>query len=90
MVEIIVGVCGKNVKIMAAVLEINGFDLLLGNDALSQLKKVEIDYSQGGPARYFCVNNFNVAEQASVLRKVTCQYSMTIPARSVMLINVDV
>jgi predicted aspartyl protease len=37
----------RQIVIQPVVMDINGFDLLLGNDALRQLQKIQIDYTEG-------------------------------------------
>lgn len=77
-VEIVVEISKKTVKIMAAILELNGFDLLLGNDALSQLNKVQIDYDEDRTAYFFCINDFDVDERSPEVIKVIVYYTDSI------------
>ena len=48
-VDLTLQVDGILIKIQAVVLEINGFSLLLGNDALRQLKSFTVVYGQPEP-----------------------------------------
>lgn len=68
--------------ITALEIEINGYDLLLRNDALRQLKTIKIDYAEGKAA--FELGNIDVEDQApenknSIFFKESCQ----IPAHCV-------
>ena len=47
-VELEISIRHKEFKIKAAVLDLNGFDLLLGNDSLKLLKSIRVDYVEGG------------------------------------------
>lgn len=89
--EISVRIGEKAIRTAAAILEINGFDLLLGNDALSQLNKIQIEYCQEGPPGFFCEGEFNVIEkEGPAQRKLICREPKTIPARTGVLLMADI
>lgn len=84
-------ITGIPVYVEAAVLPINGYKLLLGNDALRQLESISIIYGEGGEAV------FSVAPEAEVdpekgkdeLGSIVNQESCVIPAYSVVTITAE-
>ena len=76
-----------NACIEAAVLEMNGFDLLLGNDALRKLGSIKIDYVNDGPA--VLSTGFDLGEVKGELYQMVCNESRSIPALSMIMLAVE-
>ena len=86
--EIIVGTIPVNVK--AAILSINGFDLLLGNNALRQLRTVQVKYYQKGESIFFIKPEPELLEKNDEFCSIASGESRTIPAFSMVTVTVDV
>jgi hypothetical protein len=71
----------------AFVFEINGYDFLLGNDALSQLKTIKIDYAEN-EATFELGNIVIEDEQVPEKTIVFCRESCQIPAHSVAKVRI--
>ena len=90
-VDLTLQVDGILIKIQAVVLEINGFSLLLGNDALRQLKSFTVDYGQPEPVFLTGGIDFDLdVEKREELDRVVCFESQSIPARSMAFVSVEV
>ena len=85
--ELVPMIDGQRIRIEAAVLEMNGFDLLLGNDALRKLGSIKIDYVNDGPA--VLSTGFDVGEVKGELYQMVCNESRSIPALSMIMLAVE-
>lgn len=86
--EMVIG--STPVTAVAAVLPINGFDLLLGNNALRQLRTVQIEYDPEGAAVF---SNNPESEPKAVSAStptIVSRESRTIPALSMVTVAVEV
>ena len=52
----------RQIVIQPVVMAINGFDLLLGNDALRQLRKIRVDYRGSEPKMELGKDDLDVVE----------------------------
>nr|CAH0098669.1 unnamed protein product [Daphnia galeata] len=72
-------------------MEINGCDLLLGNDALRQLERIQIDYRTDEPQMHLGKDDLDVVETPLELEgKIRNRKSRCIPAYSMMSVAVDI
>lgn len=51
---------GKLIRVEAAILKLNGYSLLLGNDSLRQLETIKIDYREGSTVTFASGRDFDV------------------------------
>lgn len=78
------------VYVTAAVLSINGFDLLLGNSALRQLSAIEIDYCAGKSPLFSSKPQFEEEEKDEIyIGTIISQESRSVPARSMIVATVE-
>ncbi|KZS03788.1 Uncharacterized protein APZ42_033399 [Daphnia magna] len=91
-VPINVVIQGITVGVQAAVLSINGYNLLLGNDALRQLDAITICYGGDTEAMFFPASRLdpNEGERKSEVGTVISKESRTIPAYSMVTVAVKV
>lgn len=85
--EVVVG--GKPLSCTAAILNLNGFDLLLGNNALRQLKTVTISYDREGGATLLNGNDFELIEEKEQKVVLVNKESRSIPAFSMIVLAVE-
>jgi hypothetical protein len=88
-VELVLVVDGQRIRVQAAVFEINGFELLLGNDALRKLGTIKIDYAPAEPAEMSATNEFDVVEEEEASYQVIPNESRSIPALSMVTLAVE-
>jgi hypothetical protein len=79
----------RKIVIQPVVMNINGFDLLLGNDALRQLRKIQIDYQANEAKMELGKDDLNVVEAPLEVGKVRNRKSRCIPAYSMISVAVD-
>ena len=78
------------VHVTAAVLPINGFDLLLGNNALRQLSAIEIDYCTEESPLFSSKPELEEEEgEKANVGTIVSQESRSIPARSMIIVPVE-
>ena len=90
-----VDIDGIIVEIHPVVAAIHGFQLLLGNDALRQLKSIRVNYEQEQPTFLTGGIDFDLfSEEKEKARlqsdRIICRESQSIPARSVAFFTVEV
>ena len=82
---------GRSIVVQPVVMEINGYDLLLGNDALRQLRRIQIDYRTDEPQMHLGKDDLDVVETPLELEgKIRNRKSRCIPAYSMMSVAVDI
>ena len=82
---------GRKINIRPVVMDINGFDLLLGNDALRQLKTIRIDYRSEEPEMRLGIDDLDIVETISHNEdKIFSKESRCIPAYSMVSVAIDV
>ena len=94
-VDLNVDIDGIIVEIHPVVAAIHGFQLLLGNDALRQLKSIRVNYEQEQPTFLTGGIDFDLfSEEKEKARlqsdRIICRESQSIPARSVAFFTVEV
>ena len=80
----------RQIVIQPVVMAINGFDLLLGNDALRQLRKIRVDYRGSEPKMELGKDDLDVVEAPLKTGRVRNQKSCCIPAYSMVPIAVEI
>lgn len=88
-VPINVVIQGITVGVQAAVLSINGYNLLLGNDALRQLDPITICYEKDSEAMFFPASGLDLNEGERKSNGYN-QGTVTIPAYSMVTVTVKV
>jgi hypothetical protein len=78
---------GCLVWITAAVSEMNGFDLLLGNDALSQLGCFSVQYDEAGVGSFSTTTTTNEEAPRGKAGYIVSHETVSIPAFSMVYVN---
>lgn len=68
-VNLSIMVDNRQIVIQPVVMDINGFDLLLGNDSLRQLQNIRIDYQADEPTMDLGRDDLNVVETPFELKR---------------------
>lgn len=77
-------------KVRAAILNLNGFDLLLGNDTLSQLGAIKISYDSGTGKGFMTGKDLNVIEPTYPNNAVINLEDRTIPSFSSVSVPIQI
>jgi hypothetical protein len=78
---------GRLVWIKAAVSEMNGFDLLLGNDALSQLGCFSVQYDEAGVRSFWTTTTTNEDPPRGKAGYIMNHDTISVPAFSMVYVN---
>ena len=89
-VEIELEIDKNRINIEAVVVNLNGFSVLLGNDCLSKVKSIRVDYRPGEAASFTTLNHFNLIERGTSEGKVVCVEGTSIPALSSVAIPINI
>lgn len=90
MVKLKIYVEGRLIWVTAAVSEMNGFDLLLGNDALSQLGCFSVQYNDAGVGSFSSTTTTREENLRGKTGYIVNSETLSIPAFSMMYVNVVV
>lgn len=78
---------GKLIRVDAAILDLNGYPLLLGNDSLQQLEILKIDYREGSNVTFASGKDFDIITEPTVSVSLISSSDQTIPAYSAIPIK---
>jgi hypothetical protein len=90
MVKLRIDVEGRSIWVTMAVSEMNGFDLLLGNDALSQLGCFSVQYNEAGVGSFSTTTSISEESPRGRASYIVNNETVSIPAFSMMHVEVVV